>query len=80
MDALNIKKVMGDKNISIDAIAATLDIHRNTAANKIAGHTPFSVQEAFKLKSDLFPEYDVDYLFSPLNGGSQNKIRNKDTA
>lgn len=59
-----IKRAMQSKGISIEAVAAVLNIHRNSASNKINGSTPFTVDEAFKLKATLFPEFDADYLFS----------------
>lgn len=59
----NLKQVMQDKNISMEAVASLLGIHRNTASNKINGDTPFTIQESFKLKKNLFPEYDMEFLF-----------------
>lgn len=63
---LNIKRVMRDKGISIEAVSAILNIHRNSAANKVNGFSAFRVDEAFKLRDNLFPEYNIDYLFSPM--------------
>lgn len=62
--AKGIKKAMQNKGITIEAVAAVLKIHRNSASNKINGETAFTVDEAFKLKALLFPEFDADYLFS----------------
>lgn len=59
-----IKRAMQSKGISIEAVAAVLKVHRNSASNKVNGETPFTVDEAFKLKAALFPEFDADYLFS----------------
>ena len=61
-----IKKAMQNKGISVEAVAAVLCIHRNSASNKINGETSFTVEEAFKLKAALFPEYDTDYLFCDI--------------
>lgn len=61
---MQIKRALSDKNISVEAVAALLGIHRNSAANKLNGATPFSIEEAFKLKSELLPEYDIEYLFT----------------
>ena len=73
MGELNIKKVMRDKSISIEAVSAVLSIHRNSAANKVNGISAFRVDEAFKLRDTLFPEYNIDYLFSPANQDSNLK-------
>lgn len=59
-----IKNAMQIKGISVEAVAAVIQVHRNSATNKINGITQFTVEEAFKLKSTLFPEYDVEYLFA----------------
>lgn len=67
--AKGIKKAMQSKGITIEAVAAILGIHRNSASNKVNGETPFTVDEAFKLKSTLFPEYDADYLFADDEAG-----------
>ncbi|HIU09816.1 MAG TPA: DNA-binding protein [Candidatus Avidehalobacter gallistercoris] len=64
--AKGIKSAMEAKRIGIDVIAAVLGIHRNSASNKVNGVTQFTVEEAFKLKAELFPEYDSDYLYTDL--------------
>lgn len=62
---MHIKEAMQAKQIGIDAVSSLLGIHRNTAANKMSGDTQFTMQEGFLLKKNLFPEYDMEYLFSP---------------
>lgn len=62
---MEIKRAMEAKKIGVDALAGLLNVHRNTAANKLNGDTPFTFEEAYKIKRSLFPEYDLDYLFSP---------------
>lgn len=66
MGELNAKKIAQTKGISIEAVAAVWGVHRNSAANKLNGTTPVTVNEAFKLRDELFPEYNLDYLFSPV--------------
>ena len=36
----------------------------NTTRAKITGRQPFTVDEAMKIKENLFPSYSVEYLFS----------------
>lgn len=66
MCELNLKKAMRDKGISIEAVAGLLHIHRNSASSKVNGSTPFTIDEAFEVKTKLFPEFDMGYLFGKL--------------
>ena len=60
----NLKAEMARKGISIEEVSKTLDIHRNSVANKINGDTPFTVEEAFKIHDKYFPKLSLDYLFT----------------
>ena len=60
---MSIKTAMDSKGVSVEAVSKLLNIHRNTAANKIEGRTSFTIEEAFSLKDNLFPEYDLNFLF-----------------
>lgn len=59
----NLCSEMARRGITIDEIASVLCLHRNSAANKINGRTPFSVEEAFLLRDAKFPGMEVGYLF-----------------
>lgn len=59
----NLKSVMAVKQISIDAIAALLGIHRNTVSNKLDGESEFTYGQAELIQENLFPEYNARYLF-----------------
>lgn len=61
----NIKRVMNAKGLSIDSIARLLGLSRGAASNKVNGKNEFTASEALRLKHDMFPEYDYDYLFEP---------------
>lgn len=61
--ALNLKKALEDKGISLRAYAAVLGVSEKTAWNKIEGKTPITYPEARITKKELLPEYDSDYLF-----------------
>ena len=63
----NLRKVMSEKNVSIEAVAGVLGLHRNSVRNKLTGESTFTIQEGFTLKRNLFPEYDLEYLFSENN-------------
>lgn len=74
---LNAKKIAQTKGISIEAIAAVWGVHRNSAAHKLNGITPVTVTEAFKLRDALFPEYNLDFLFSPVDAHSITQTRKR---
>ncbi|MCI8747426.1 MAG: DNA-binding protein [Lachnospiraceae bacterium] len=61
----NLKKALDNKRISLAAYAAILGVTEKTVRNKIAEETPFTYPEVRKTKTELLPEYDIDYLFAP---------------
>ena len=61
---VNLKKVLDSKGISLRAYAAVLGVTEKTAWNKVYGKTDFTYAEAVKTKTELFPEYDLEYLFA----------------
>lgn len=62
-DYVNLRAEMAKNGVSVEDVAQTLGIHRNTATNKICGDTPFTIDEAFALRDARFPGYEVGYLF-----------------
>lgn len=64
---VNLLNAMGLKNISTLAIAQIIGTTEKTAYNKIRGITDFTMSEAVKIKVNMFPEYDLCYLFQPAN-------------
>lgn len=58
-----LKKVLDDKGITIRAFAKVLEVDERTIQNKIKGKTPFTFPEVLVAKKELFPEYDMEYLF-----------------
>ena len=59
----NLKSVLDDKGITIRAFAKVLEVDERTIQNKIKGKTPFTFSEVLTAKTELFPEYDMEYLF-----------------
>lgn len=59
----NLKKVLDAKGITVRAYAKVLGVDERTIQNKIRGRTTFTYQEAVATKKELFPEYDLEYLF-----------------
>lgn len=74
---LNLKGEMAKRKLIIEDIAKVLGIHKNTAANKVNGITPFTVEEAIRLQESCFPESDLRYLFH-REIGSRVKIGSKE--
>lgn len=60
----NLKKALDSKNITIRAYAKILGVDERTVQNKIRERTPFTYPEAVTTKKELFPEYDLEYLFA----------------
>lgn len=59
----NLRSVMALKRISTAALAAVIGVTEKTANNKLNGETEFTLIEALTIKRELFPEYDLTYLF-----------------
>ena len=64
----NLKKALDMKGISIKAYAAVLGISEKTAWNKVNEETVITYPEARTTKKELFPEYDLEYLFTSDRG------------
>ena len=60
----NLKGAMQAKKISSAAMAALLGVTEKTVNNKLNGESEFLLSEAMKIKENLFPEYDLGYLFA----------------
>lgn len=62
MQCLNLKGEMAKRSIKVEDIANVLQIHRNSASNKINGDTAFSIDEAVKVKEAFFPELSLKFF------------------
>ena len=60
---INLKAEMARKEITQNKISTLLNIHYNTFSNKINGHTPFTIEEAFII-AEQFPNVDIKHLFA----------------
>lgn len=63
MPCINLKGEMAKKDITIEEVSKLLGIHRNSVANKINGDSSFSIDEAFKIHKNYFPNLSMEYLF-----------------
>lgn len=71
MQCLNLKGEMAKRSIKVEDIANVLQIHRNSASNKINGDTAFSIDEAVKVKEAFFPELSLKFLFEKQEVGGR---------
>ena len=58
----NLKIEMLKKGVTNAQLANLLGIHINSVTNKL-DHGPFSIEDAFLIKDNLFPDLDIAYLF-----------------
>ena len=63
MPCRNLRAEMARKKVSIEDIAECLQIHRNSASNKVNGNTAFSIEESVKIQETFFPDLELKYLF-----------------
>lgn len=70
MALINLKKEMAGADISVEALAQFLQLHRNTVSNKIEGTSKFTVDEAFKIQEKFFPGIGLAYLFKESDSTS----------
>lgn len=58
----NLEKCLKQKGLSVNAAAKVIGMPEATFRTKLGGRS-FSIDEAFEIMDNLFPEYDVRYLF-----------------
>lgn len=64
----NLRAEMARNGIAVQDIGSTLGVNRDTAGRKLAGKSPITLSEAFKIAKTHFPDCDVRYLFHELVG------------
>ena len=62
----NLSKELKKKGLSILSAANTLNMPEATFRTKVNDRS-FTVEEAFSIKDNLFPEFDISYLFARSN-------------
>lgn len=60
----HLEKAIKAKGISINAAASAIGMPEPTFRGKITEGRSFSIEEAMRIKINLFPEYDIAYLFA----------------
>ena len=67
----NLKMVMAQHGYTQRQIAEKIGIHENSIRNKISGTSPFTVEEAFKIKELFFPNYEFSFLFTKFQSNGK---------
>lgn len=62
----NLRAAMAVKKITTLALAQLIGTTEKTVNNKLNGITDFTLPEALKIRNNLFPEYDLCYLFAAV--------------
>lgn len=60
----NLRAEMARKELTIQDLADCLGVRYATVCDKLNGKYRFYYDEAKKLKDELFPECDIEYLFA----------------
>lgn len=70
---INLKNALLQKHITVRGLADFLGIAEKSAHNKLAGKTEFTYPEAQRISQELFPEYNITYLFSRSDPPGQDR-------
>jgi len=60
----NLEAEMARKGLKRKDLADVLNVRTATIYDKLNGKYPFTLNEAMKIRDNLFPDLTVDYLFS----------------
>lgn len=59
----NLSAELKRKGITYKAVAALIGCTEKSVQNKISGATEFTLSEVLAINENLFPEYELRYLF-----------------
>ena len=59
----NLEAEIARKNLTKQNVADCIGINKRTLYDKLTGKTAFTINEAFKLQKELFPDCEMGYLF-----------------
>lgn len=63
----NLRAEMARKGITVQEIADSIGVNRDTASRKLSRKSSFTLDEAFKIERQFFGGLGVLYLFSEAN-------------
>ena len=59
----NLTKELKNKGITYRAVAGLIGCSEKTIQNKMSGVTDFTLNEVLLINENMFPEYELKYLF-----------------
>ena len=68
---------MAQEGVTIEMLADLLNIHRNSASNKIKGKSTFSIGQARVVRDTYFPNETLEHLFEREITESPQNIQKK---
>lgn len=63
----NLEFIRKEKQISLVDMADLLGVKYQTVREKIDGDSDFKFGEAIAIQEKFFPEYEIKFLFSPID-------------
>jgi len=66
----NLNAELGRRKMTIKNLSEVAEINYDSLKNKMNGSTEFKRSEMAAIKSKVFPEYSIDYLFAVEEGES----------
>ena len=67
---MNLKAEMARNNITTDMVMRSIGRSDKTTRDKINGKSGFLLSEAVKVRDELFPGMDIEYLFAQSDDAS----------
>lgn len=64
---LNLKAEMVRHGVKVSDVAKVLRVSERTVRAKLTGESDFTVSEAFRLRDEVFPGLEFDYLFQQVS-------------
>lgn len=65
----NLKAEMARADITRADIAKEVGKTPKAVSDKLRGKTPFTLEEAIKIRVKFFPDMELEYLFSDMQAG-----------
>lgn len=70
----NLIKEMAGAKVTQENLASTLNVHRNTIANRLNGEGKFSIEDAIQIQKTYFPTLGLGYLFEETDSEITQEI------
>ena len=67
---MNLKAEMARNNVTVDMVMHSIGRSDKTTRDKINGKSGFLLSEAVKVRDELFPGMDIEYLFAQADHAS----------